>query len=111
MLDIGNLVKSVTTEISKDELNEFAKQVEERLKSMEKDEAKEFTLDRFEGDNAVLENRETKEIININKSDLPKDTKEGTILKYQNEEFSIDKKEQKKTEERIKQKIENLWNN
>ena len=69
-----------------------------------------FTVDRFEGNMAVLENRETGEMININKSELPNNAKEGSILKLENNKYEIDIEEQNKAEERIKNKMNNLWN-
>lgn len=111
-MNIENLVRSVTNEaMSRENLGEFAKQVEERLNSMNKSNVKEFTIDRFEGNMVVLEDRENKKIININKEKLPKEIKEGTILKYENDKFSIDEDEQKKVENRIQEKMNNVWDN
>lgn len=39
-----------------------------------------YTLDRFEGEIAVLENRETKEIINVKRNLVQNFAKEGDIL-------------------------------
>ena len=44
-------------------------------------------------------------------SKLPKDIKEGAVLKYENGEYKIDIEEQKNIEERIKEKMRNIWNN
>lgn len=112
MLDIKNLVKSISTElISKNELENFTKQIEERLNNMEKYEIGYYTIDRFEGNTAVIENRENQKMINVNRKDLPEGAKEGSILKYENEKFTIDEKEQEEIEKRIKEKMDNLWSN
>lgn len=112
MLDIVNLTKSITKEVlNKDTLSTFSNQIEERLKNMGKDEVKEYTVDRFEGNYAVLENRQTKEMVNIEKDKLPQNISEGNILKYQNGNYTIDNDLQKEVEERIRQKMNDLWTN
>ena len=68
-----------------------------------------IVVDRFEENIAVCENRETGEIINIHKSELPEDVKEGDILVKQNNKYIIDYQEKSKIEERIKSKIQNLF--
>ena len=42
---------------------------------------------------------------------LPQNAKEGSILKYSNGTFEIDSELEKEVSERIKQKMDNLWNN
>lgn len=68
-----------------------------------------YTLDRIEEDVAVLENRETREMLNVDKKVLPKEAKEGDILKYSNGTLKVDKKETKEVEERIIDKANRLW--
>ena len=70
-----------------------------------------YTIDRFEGDLAVCEDGETKEMINIKRKDLPEDSREGSILKLKNGKFELDLEEEEKVEKRIKEKMDNLWNN
>ena len=48
-----------------------------------------FTIDRFEGEFAVCENRETQEMVNIPKEKLPKGAKEGDIIKLEGEEYMV----------------------
>ena len=58
-----------------------------------------YCIDRIENDIAVLENLETKEIIEININSLPNNIKENSIVIYDNNEYVIDKvteKERKK---------------
>lgn len=74
------------------------------------DAVQEFTVDRFEGNIAVLENRKTGEMQNIEKSKLPTNVKEGSILKCINQKYLLDDSQTKNVEERIKNKMDNLWN-
>lgn len=47
-------------------------------------EIKEYTIDRFEGNFAVCEDRDTGEMVNFKRDDLPQNAREGSILKYSN---------------------------
>ena len=49
-------------------------------------------------------------MINIKKEDLPQNIKEGSIIKYKNGEYSIDEEKEQEISDRIKQKMDNLWN-
>jgi len=49
----------------------------------------EFTIDRFEEDIVVLENRNDGKTINVKIQDLPTDIKEGDILKKINEKYIV----------------------
>ena len=68
-----------------------------------------FTIDRFENNFAVCENRETSEFVNISKDDIPKEAIVGDILKYTEGKFKIDKEQSKLVSKRIKNKMDNLW--
>lgn len=65
-----------------------------------------FTVDRIENNIAVLENRDTLEMINVNTSLLPSDIYEGCILLYDNNKYIklVDEEveRRKKIEERFK---------
>ena len=74
-------------------------------------EIKEYTIDRFEGDFAVCEDRDTGEMVDFKRDDLPQNAKEGSILQYSNGKFELDSKQEQEVSERIKQKMDNLWNN
>ena len=74
------------------------------------DAIEEFTVDRFEGDVVVLENRETQEMINMEKEELPEELKTGDIIKKINGKFYIDRIETEKIEKRIENKMKDLWN-
>lgn len=69
----------------------------------------EFTLDRFEGNIAVLEDRNTRKTKNIDKNKIPKYTKEGDILKCINGKYYLDKERTKEIELDIQNKYKNLW--
>lgn len=110
MLDISNFFRTLENEAhSKINIENFMKEIESRLKNMQ--EEKVYTIDRFEGDLAVCEDRETKEMINIKRKDLPEDSREGSILKLKNGKFELYLEEEEKVEKRIKEKMDNLWNN
>lgn len=87
------------------DVNQFKRELTNKFEEMEN----RYTVDRFEGDIAVIENRDTGEMININKNDLPNDIHEGSILKINNGKYEIDLEEEKNTEQRIKDKMNKLW--
>lgn len=68
-----------------------------------------IVVDRFEVNFAVCEDRQTKEIINIEISKLPENVKEGDIIIISNDEYVIDYEERNRIEERIKNKVQNLF--
>lgn len=70
----------------------------------------EFTIDRFEEDMVVLENRKTGEMIDVNKEDLPDNLKEGTILKKINGKYFIDEKLNQEISEKLEDKLKDFWN-
>ena len=69
----------------------------------------EFVIDRFEGNIAVLENRKTKEKIEIEKNELPDNIKEGEYLDRVNGKFIKNEEKNQEISERIKNKMDNLW--
>ena len=87
-------------------INDFIKELTERLKIMER----ELVVDRFENGYAVCEDRKTKEMYNIEISDLPENAKEGSVLKFENGKYVIDEKVEKEISDRIKEKMDDLWN-
>lgn len=101
-LDLLNNISRGQNEI---DVTEFQRELTNKLEEMES----RFTIDRFEGDVVVLENRDTGEMLNVNKKDIPQDAKEGTILKLNEDKYEIDIEEQKIVEDRIKNKMKNLW--
>lgn len=69
-----------------------------------------LVIDRIEGNIAVCENRYNKIIIEIDISKLPMGVKEGTVIRYFDGKYWIDEEEQNNIEERIQNKMNNLWN-
>lgn len=101
-LDLLNNINRGQNEI---DVTEFQRELTNKLEEMES----RFTIDRFEGDVVVLEDRDTGEMLNVNKKDIPQDAKEGTILKLNKDKYEIDIEEQRIVEDRIKNKMKNLW--
>lgn len=69
-----------------------------------------YIVDRIEDNVAVLENKETKKITDVSLSLLPKDIKEGNVLKYENNTYILDKKEEEERKKAILTKFEKLKN-
>ena len=68
-----------------------------------------FSVDRFEGNFAVCENRETGEFIDIPISELPENIKQGSIIKLENGNYILDIESTKKEQEEIKNLVDNLF--
>ena len=101
------LFKHVSKENSRFQVDEFIKEIIGRLKKMEE----ELVIDRFEGNIAICENRKTGEIKEILKEELDEELKEGNIIKYENGKYVLDKEKQEEIEKRIKEKMDDIWNN
>ena len=86
--------------IGKDEL-----ELAEKLDAIE-----EYSVDRFEDDIVVLEDRKTGKIKNIAQKDLPDNVEEGSILKCINGKFVIDEELTRNERAKIKEQMDNLWN-
>ncbi|MBR2744880.1 MAG: DUF3006 domain-containing protein [Clostridia bacterium] len=69
-----------------------------------------LVVDRIENGIAVCENRSNRIMIELELSKLPDGVKEGTVIRYFDGEYEIDYEEQKNIEDRIKQKMDDLWN-
>lgn len=97
-------------EISKNEKNitsntSFSKELENYI-SKENDS---FSIDRFEEEFAVCENRKTNEMINIPKSLLPENCKSGDIIILKNGKYVLDVSQTKKEQDEIKNLVNNLF--
>ena len=111
-LNFSNLIKTINIEKSGQNITKnFIKELEEGFGIMRDKQIKEYTIDRFEGNIAVLEDRQTKEMIDIEKKKIPKEAKEGSILTYKEGKFNLNKNKEKEIEERIQSKMNDLWNN
>ena len=70
-----------------------------------------FTLDRFEGNYAVCENRITGKIYDIPKSLVEPSAKNGDILKLENGKYIVDYEETINNKKIIKELLKNVKNN
>lgn len=75
---------------------------------MQKMSSTRLIVDRIEGSIAVCE-LDDKSFIDVQFSDLPKETKEGSVLVNKNGSWEIDKEDQKARNERINKKMKNLF--
>lgn len=92
--------------LKKSEIEEFQIELSNKLRKMEE----KFTIDRFEGNLAICENRSTGEMIEIKRDELPSNIKEGTIIKKVENKYIEDLEENENVKKRIKEKMDNLWN-
>ena len=67
-----------------------------------------YIVDRIENNIAILENKETKEIVNISLDILPSNLKEGNVLKYENNTYILDTKEEERRKLIISEKFNRL---
>ncbi|NMA66279.1 MAG: DUF3006 domain-containing protein [Clostridiaceae bacterium] len=65
-------------------------------------------IDRFEGDYAICET-ENKGMINIERSNLPCEAKEGDVIIKALDGYKIDKDETNKRKARINELMDDLW--
>ena len=104
-----DLFNNLNQNISSNNSNNFIESFINELKTyLEQSFNPMYTLDRFEGSFAVLENRNSKKMIDIPISNIPSEAKEGDILKLSNGSYIIDHEETKIVSDRIKQKMDNL---
>ena len=84
-------------------LKNFIKDLTERLAKMEEV----LVVDKIEGNLAVCENRKNGKMKNIPLNTLPQEITEGSILRWEDGNYKIDKTGQ--IEDRIKQKMKDVW--
>lgn len=68
-----------------------------------------YSIDRFEGDFAVCENRQTGEFVNIPKSKLPKDAMRGSIIIYSDGIYILDSTSTQNEQTELKNMVNNLF--
>ena len=95
--------KNVDNEFESSFIENFIKELGEKLIKMQVT----LVVDRIEGDVAVCENRNTGKMQNILVENLPNGIKEGTILKYTDGKYEIDKSNEIK--DRIEKKMKDVW--
>ena len=104
-----DLFNNLEQNISSNNSNNFIESFINELKSyLDKSLNPLYTLDRFEGNFAVLENRNTKKMTDIPISNIPANAKEGDILRLSNGSYVVDHEETKNVSNRIRQKMDNL---
>lgn len=69
-----------------------------------------LVVDRIENNIAVCENRKNRKIIEIDLARLPQGVREGSVIKCRMGRYSLDEEIQKKIEERIQEKMKDIWN-
>lgn len=67
-----------------------------------------YSIDRIENNIAVLENLETKEIIEIDINLLPTGSKESSIIIFSNNEYKLDLKEEQERKENLLNRFNKL---
>lgn len=75
---------------------------------MENNVCVKYIIDRFEGKFAVCETSELK-FVNILKKDLPKNAKEGDVLKFNGKKYILDIDETKNRKTKIDDLTKDLW--
>ena len=101
---IQERVTDMTSEIKQNNTSEEI-ELAKKLDAIE-----EYSVDRFEGEYAVLENRKTNEIKNVKRDMLPENIKEGSILQYVNGQYTYNEELTKEETNRIQEKMNKLWN-
>lgn len=116
---LENLGEAIRKTISKEDIKKIEIKYDQGACPLSQDEIElakkldaieEFTIDRFEGEIAVLEDRKTGNMINVNKNKIPDIATEGEILKRINGKYIVDKEKTQEVSDRIKNKMDDLWN-
>ena len=68
-----------------------------------------LVLDRYEGSFAVCQDSLTGEMLNIDIALIPNGTKEGAVLNYVDGIIAVDEKTTQERTDRIKAKMDSLW--
>lgn len=70
-----------------------------------------YIIDRIEDNIAILENQETKEMIDIDINELPVNIKEGNVLIYENKKYYINANIEEERKKNILEKFQKLRKN
>ena len=68
-----------------------------------------WVVDRFEGEFAVCQHAETKEMRDIQRTELPEGVREGSVLIRERDRWVLDEEDVKARSERIGKKMQDLW--
>lgn len=101
---IHDLIRKTFTKLDEDNINNNETALPQTL-----DTEIIYVIDRFEGNFAVCENRETGEMLNVELSKLPNGLEEGDILIYKDNVFIKDVNKRKEIEDRINEKVKNIF--
>ena len=101
---IHDLIRKTFTKLDEDNINNNETTLPQTL-----DTEIIYVIDRFEGNFAVCENRETGEMLNVELSKLPNGLEEGDILIYKDNVFIKDVNKRKEIEDRINEKVKNIF--
>lgn len=101
----NNLGKNISSNNSNNFIDSF---INELKNFLDKNSNSMYTLDRFAGNFAILENRGTKKMTDIPISNIPSNAKEGDILKLSNGSYVINYEETSIVSDRIRDKMDNL---
>ena len=102
-----DLFQNIINEVKKIDMGEFIKEISERMKQMEE----ELVIDRFEGNIAICEDRKTGKIKEIEIEKLQDNLQEGSVIKQENGKYVQANWKQEEIENRIKDKMNNIWKN
>lgn len=69
-----------------------------------------YILDRFEEDYAVFEALKGKETVNVKRSLISSELKEGDVVSYIGGKYIFDENETKRRKERLSKTFNSLWN-
>lgn len=107
---LNNKEKAQDIEIDQNQIKQNISDSEEIELAKKLDAIETYSVDRFEGDYAILENRTTNEIKNVKKDTLPDNIKEGSILQFVNGKYTYNEELTKEETSRIQNKMNKLWN-
>lgn len=108
----NNLEEKLSNNIEKQEITKNTNISNTEVELAQKlDAIEEYTIDRFEGKHAVLENRKTGEMKNIEKDQIPIEAQEGNILNCINGKFFLNQEKTKELENNIQERMNRLKNN
>lgn len=101
---IKNTVDEVLEKANKNGIGKDEIELAEKLDAIE-----EFSIDRFEGNIAILENRINGEKREVEKDSLPNNIEEGCIIKCVNGKYFLDETITNDERKRITDKMNDLW--
>ena len=73
------------------------------------DESVRWVVDRFEGEFAVCQQTQTKEMRDVLRTELPEGAREGSVLRREKARWVLDEEEAQARSERIRKKMDGLW--